>query len=114
MKWNRIQLKIAGLVCKKFSATSIHARARHEGIQDYFERPKPGGYISDVDTRAMVRHVRDKGAMNAIISSEESGHSPTVQMNLAERFHPWNGLELVIESLHNQQRTRLAQSGCVA
>ena len=26
--------------------------------------------ISDVDTRAIVRHIRDKGAMNAIISSE--------------------------------------------
>ena len=27
--------------------------------------------ISDVDTRAIVRRIRDKGAMNAIISSEE-------------------------------------------
>ncbi len=27
--------------------------------------------ISDVDTRAIVQHIRDKGAMNAIISSEE-------------------------------------------
>ena len=27
--------------------------------------------ISDVYTRALVRYVRDKGAMNAIISSEE-------------------------------------------
>jgi carbamoyl-phosphate synthase small subunit len=27
--------------------------------------------ISDVDTRALVRHIRSKGAMNAIISSEE-------------------------------------------
>jgi carbamoyl-phosphate synthase small subunit len=26
--------------------------------------------IADVDTRALVRHIRDKGAMNAIISSE--------------------------------------------
>jgi carbamoyl-phosphate synthase small subunit len=26
--------------------------------------------ISDVDTRALVRHIRDRGAMNAIISSE--------------------------------------------
>ncbi|MEM9053172.1 MAG: glutamine-hydrolyzing carbamoyl-phosphate synthase small subunit, partial [Bacteroidota bacterium] len=28
--------------------------------------------IRDVDTRALIRHIRDKGAMNAIISSEES------------------------------------------
>ena len=26
--------------------------------------------ISDIDTRELVRHIRDKGAMNAIISSE--------------------------------------------
>ena len=28
--------------------------------------------ISDIDTRALVRHIRDKGAMNAIISSENT------------------------------------------
>src|SRR5690606_5349220 len=27
--------------------------------------------ISDVDTRALVRHIRTKGAMNAIISSDD-------------------------------------------
>jgi carbamoyl-phosphate synthase small subunit len=27
--------------------------------------------ISDIDTRSLVRHIRNKGAMNAIISSEE-------------------------------------------
>jgi len=26
--------------------------------------------ISDVDTRAVVRYIRDKGAMNALISTE--------------------------------------------
>ena len=26
--------------------------------------------ISDVDTRALVKHIRDKGAMNGIISSD--------------------------------------------
>ena len=61
-------IKIAGLVCKKFS--QIFSRvASDESIQAYFERQNLAG-ISDVDTRALVRHVRDKGAMNAIISSE--------------------------------------------
>jgi carbamoyl-phosphate synthase small subunit len=61
-------IKIAGLVCKKFS--QIFSRvASDESIQAYFERQNLVG-ISDVDTRALVRHVRDKGAMNAIISSE--------------------------------------------
>ncbi|MDB4105403.1 glutamine-hydrolyzing carbamoyl-phosphate synthase small subunit [Salibacteraceae bacterium] len=61
-------VKISGLVCKKFS--QIFSRvASDESIQAYFERQNLVG-ISDVDTRALVRHVRDKGAMNAIISSE--------------------------------------------
>lgn len=62
-------MKIAGLVCKKFSET--YSRPSGEGsIQEYFERDNKVA-ISDVDTRAIVRHIRDKGAMNAIISSEE-------------------------------------------
>lgn len=61
-------VKIAGLVCKKFS--DIFSRpAADQSIQDYFESQGLVG-ISDVDTRLLVRHIRDKGAMNAIISSE--------------------------------------------
>ena len=61
-------IKIAGLVCKKFSEIFSRAAA-NESIQSYFERQDLVG-ISDVDTRALTRHIRDKGAMNAIISSE--------------------------------------------
>ncbi len=61
-------LKIAGLVCKKFSEVFSRASAS-ASIQEYFENQGLVG-ISDVDTRALVRHIRDKGAMNAIISSE--------------------------------------------
>src|SRR5690606_37869325 len=38
-------------------------------IQNYFEQENLVG-ISDIDTRSLVRHIRDKGVMNAIISSE--------------------------------------------
>ena len=62
-------VKIAGLVCKKFS--DIFSREFADGsLQEYFENEKVVA-ISDVDTRALVRHIRDKGAMNSIISSEE-------------------------------------------
>ena len=37
-------------------------------LRDYFHKQKVV-CIYDVDTRALVRHIRDKGAMNAIISS---------------------------------------------
>jgi len=61
-------IKIAGLVCKNFSIPY----SRKEGdssVQDYFQDENIVG-ISDIDTRELVRHIRDKGAMNAIISSE--------------------------------------------
>lgn len=61
-------IKIAGLVCKNFTIRYSRLMAT-ESIQDYFEEEELVG-ISDVDTRAIVRHIRSKGAMNAIISSE--------------------------------------------
>lgn len=61
-------INIAGLVCKKFSDVFSRAAA-DDSLQNYFEKQKIVA-ISDVDTRALVRHIRDKGAMNAIISSE--------------------------------------------
>jgi len=61
-------IKIAGLICKNF--TNDYSRKMADmSIQDYFEAEGLVG-ISDVDTRAIVRHIRSKGAMNAIISSE--------------------------------------------
>ncbi len=61
-------IKIAGLVCKNFNIAYSRAQA-DTSIQDYFQEGNIIG-ISDVDTRSLVRHIRDKGAMNAIISSE--------------------------------------------
>lgn len=61
-------IKIAGLVCKKFSETYSRPAA-DKSIKDYFLEEKVVG-ICEVDTRAIVRHIRDAGAMNAIISSD--------------------------------------------
>ena len=61
-------IKIAGLVCKNFNIT-YSRKMSDKSIQDYFQEENIVG-ISDVDTRSLVRHIRDKGAMNAIISSE--------------------------------------------
>ncbi len=62
-------IKIAGLICKNYTEQFSRIVA-DESIQEYFERENLVG-ISGVDTRAIVRHIRSKGAMNAIISSEE-------------------------------------------
>lgn len=61
-------IKISGLVCKKFSDMFSRVGA-DRSINDYFNLNKIVA-ISDIDTRAVVRHIRNKGAMNAIISSE--------------------------------------------
>ena len=59
--------KFAGLVCKEFS--KVYSRKTSDGsLQDYFEKFNIVG-IEGVDTRKLVRHLRSKGAMNAIISS---------------------------------------------
>lgn len=63
-------IKIAGLVCREFSDNFSRGIADVSTIQSYFESQNTVG-ISGIDTRAVVRHIRDKGAMNAIISSEE-------------------------------------------
>lgn len=61
-------IKIAGLICKQFN--DFHSRKRSDGsLKDYFLHDNIVA-ISDVDTRAIVRYIRDKGAMNCIISSE--------------------------------------------
>lgn len=62
-------IKIAGLVTKKFS-NGFSRSAANGSLQDLMETNETVG-ISDIDTRALVRHIRNKGAMNAIISSEE-------------------------------------------
>ncbi|MCU0442829.1 MAG: glutamine-hydrolyzing carbamoyl-phosphate synthase small subunit [Bacteroidia bacterium] len=71
-------IKIAGLVCKQFNVPYSRKQA-DSTVQDYFALNNIVG-IADIDTRELVLHVRSKGAMNAIISSEEK----TVEQLLAE------------------------------
>ncbi len=62
------RMQIAGLVCKNF--TDMYNRPLADSsIQQYFEEGNMV-CIHGVDTRSIVKHIRDKGAMNAIISSE--------------------------------------------
>lgn len=63
-------IKIAGLVCKKFSL-NFSRKLGAFSLDEYFTRNNLVG-ISDIDTRELVRHLRQQGSMNAIISSEET------------------------------------------
>ncbi len=61
-------IKIAGLVCSTFAHHQSRKMAT-ASIDDYFINNQVVG-IQNIDTRKLVRHVRENGAMNAIISSE--------------------------------------------
>jgi carbamoyl-phosphate synthase small subunit len=59
--------KISGLVVNDFPKEFSRLTAK-ESLQQYLEKHNITG-ISDVDTRMLVRYIRSKGAMNALISS---------------------------------------------
>jgi carbamoyl-phosphate synthase small subunit len=60
--------KIAGLIVRNFS--DFHSRySANMSINQYLVKNNIA-CIAEVDTRAVVRYIRDKGAMNAIISTE--------------------------------------------
>ena len=62
-------IKVAGIIVRNFS--TIASRVGGSGtLQDNLENSGTVG-ISDVDTRALVRHIRANGAMNCILSTEE-------------------------------------------
>jgi carbamoyl-phosphate synthase small subunit len=83
-------MKISGLVVKKFSEGFSRVSA-NESLQSYMEINGIVG-ISDVDTRALVRYIRSKGAMNCIISSENLTLDEL--KNKLVRTPSMNGLEL--------------------
>ncbi|MBW4360308.1 glutamine-hydrolyzing carbamoyl-phosphate synthase small subunit [Flavobacterium taihuense] len=63
-------IKIAGLVCKNFSFN--YSRTDSSGsLEDYFAKQNLI-CISDVDTRALVSYIRENGAMNAVICTDDT------------------------------------------
>lgn len=61
-------IKIAGLICKNFSYDHSRHKA-DDGLEQFLEKQNVLA-VSDVDTRALVSYIREKGAMNAAISTE--------------------------------------------
>jgi carbamoyl-phosphate synthase small subunit len=61
-------IKIAGLICRTFNDIPSRKRAQ-SSLKNFFVENSIVA-ISDIDTRSLVRHLRSKGAMNGIISSE--------------------------------------------
>lgn len=87
-------VKIAGLICKRYTAQTYSRKNADDSLQDYFEKNNLVG-ISDVDTRALTIHVRTKGAMNCIISSETTDVE-VLKKKLAEAPN-MDGLDLAVK-----------------
>lgn len=81
--------KIAGVVVNDFADQYSRMEAK-ESLQQYLERNLVVG-ISDVDTRMLVRYIRNKGAMNALISSTLS---PEEMKEEIRKVPSMSGLEL--------------------
>lgn len=86
------RIQIAGLICKNF--TNEYSRLlADQDIQQYFEDNKIV-CIYDVDTRAIVRNIRHKGAMNCIISSEVFDRDELTI--LLKKFRLWMDLSWLV------------------
>ncbi len=83
-------IKIAGLICKSFN-TFYSRKQSSRSIQEYFVKENKLA-IEGIDTRSLVRHIRSRGAMNAIISTETTDIS-TLKSKLSA-VPPMAGLEL--------------------
>ena len=83
-------MKISGLITRNYTVPYSRKMANKD-IQNYFEFEGMVG-ISGVDTRAVVRYIRSKGAMNAIISSETTNVEDL--MKKFDEIPSMEGLEL--------------------
>ena len=81
--------KISGLVVNDFSE-EFSRKTSKESLQQYLERFNIVG-IANLDTRQLVRHLRSKGAMNAVISSVLGPHQLASEL---KKVPDMAGLEL--------------------
>ena len=87
------QVWAAGAIVRSLSPVVSNWRAR-QSLPDYMAERNIVG-ISEVDTRALVRHIRIHGAQNCAISSVNVDGDRLVEM--ARSARDMNGLDLAIE-----------------
>jgi carbamoyl-phosphate synthase small subunit len=81
--------RVAGFVVRDLSPIASNWRAE-ESLDAYLARHGVVG-IADVDTRKLTRHLRDAGAQNAAIGTED----PEALLRRARQAPDMNGLDLV-------------------
>lgn len=92
---------IAGMIVRSFSDDFSNPIA-DGSLQEYLERNKVVG-ISGVDTRMLVRHIRTKGVMNAVISSEIDDKNELIEK--AKAWDSMEGLELATKVTRKEAQT---------
>src|SRR5690554_8223079 len=95
------KVMVAGVITRAFSEEFSNPLANHS-LQEYLEDNKITG-ISGVDTRKLVRHIREKGVMNAVISSTELDEKKLV--NIAKEWPEMSGLELATKVSRKEAQT---------
>ncbi len=84
----------AGLIVREVSRTVSNWRAA-ESLPDYLRRHNLPG-LTEIDTRALVRHIRTAGAMMAALSADPA-HSPAELVELARSAPSMEGRDLARE-----------------
>jgi carbamoyl-phosphate synthase small subunit len=84
---------VAGFVVRELSPLASNYR-NHKPLSDYLEER---GVVSimNVSTRALVKHIREKGAMRGVLSSANTGAQRLIEMARASR--DMNGADLARE-----------------
>lgn len=95
------KVMVAGLVTRAFSWDYSNPMS-NLSLQDYLIEHEIVG-ISGVDTRSLVHHIREKGVMNAVISSTELDEAKLVQM--AKDWEDMTGLELATRVSRKEAQT---------
>ncbi len=95
------KVMISGLIVRAFSHHYSNTMADGD-LDDYLKRNKIVG-ITGIDTRQLVRHIRKKGVLNAVISSETDDTEALLQK--ARQWPSMAGLELASKVSRSEPRT---------
>ena len=80
------RVHVSGFVAREFSRVHSNHRA-NGGLGPYLEQQEVPA-LEGIDTRALVRHIRSKGAMKAVISTDGS-----TREQLKAKLEAWPGME---------------------
>ena len=95
------KVMVSGVVVRAFSFDFSNPMA-DESLNAFLKRNKIVG-ITGIDTRKLVRHIREKGVMNAVISSDNLDVDALVAQ--AKGWVDMNGLELASKVTRSEAQT---------